>query len=76
MLAPTLVELEADLRPNALCDYLFELSQVFNRFYEACPVRRAPTPEIRASRAALCTATSGALRLGLKVLGVPVVERM
>ena len=77
LLAPTLVNLERDLRPNALCDYLFELAQIFNRFYESCPVTQAPTPELAASRAKLCAATAGALKLGLStILGIPVVDRM
>ena len=27
-------EVEEELLPNRLCSYLFELSQVFNRFYD------------------------------------------
>jgi len=74
--APTLSDLEADLKPNILCDYLFDLAQTFNRFYEACPVRNAESPELAASRAALCAATASALRVGLGILGIPIVERM
>ena len=76
LLATTLVDLETDLRPNALCDYLFELAQRFNRFYESCPVAQAETPDLVASRATLCAATAGALKLGLDILGVPVVDRL
>ncbi|MFM7313656.1 MAG: arginine--tRNA ligase, partial [Cyanobium sp.] len=35
------VEVEEELLPNRLCSYLFELSQVFNRFYDQVPVLRA-----------------------------------
>merc|ERR1712134_181970 len=38
LLSATIVDLERELRPDALCDYLFELAQIFNRFYESCPV--------------------------------------
>ncbi|KAJ1462917.1 tRNA synthetases class I (R)-domain-containing protein [Pelagophyceae sp. CCMP2097] len=76
MLTPTFAELERELRPNLLCDYLFELAQAFNRFYEACPVKDAETQELGASRATLCAATAAALKLGLTALGIPVVDRL
>ena len=77
LLTSTLVDLETDLRPNGLCDYLFELAQIFNRFYETCPVRKAETPELANSRARLCAATAGALKLGLStILGIGVVDRL
>ncbi|MFZ9217271.1 MAG: arginine--tRNA ligase, partial [Vulcanococcus sp.] len=33
-----IAEVEEELLPNRLCTYLFELSQVFNRFYDQVPV--------------------------------------
>ena len=77
LLSATIVDLEKELRPNALCDYLFELAQIFNRFYESCPVLKAESDEVRASRATLCAATAAALRLGLEeVLGIGLVDRL
>ena len=77
LLSATIVDLERELRPNALCDYLFELAQIFNRFYESCPVLKAESDDIRASRATLCAATAAALRLGLEeVLGIGLVDRL
>ena len=77
LLSATIVDLERELRPNALCDYLFELAQIFNRFYESCPVLKAESDEVRASRATLCAATAAALRLGLEeVLGIGLVDRL
>ena len=77
LLSATIVDLERDLRPNALCDYLFELAQIFNRFYELCPVLKAESDEVRASRATLCAATAAVLKLGLeKVLGIGLVDRL
>jgi hypothetical protein len=40
-------EVARDLYPNKLCEYLFELSQKFNQFYERCPVLKAETVELR-----------------------------
>jgi len=66
---------EEDLLPNRLCQYLFELSQKFNQFYDRCPVLQAEEP-LRSSRLALCDLTARTLKLGLSLLGIPVLERM
>jgi arginyl-tRNA synthetase len=70
-----IAEVEAELLPNRLCSYLFELSQVFNRFYDQVPVLRADEPA-RGSRLALCRLSADTLRLGLGLLGIPTLERM
>lgn len=64
-----------DLLPNRLCQYLFELSQKFNQFYDQCPVLKAEEP-LRTSRLVLCDITARTLKLGLSLLGIPVLERM
>ena len=65
-----IAEVEEELLPNRLCSYLFELSQVFNRFYDQVPVLKAEEPA-RSSRLALCRLTTGTLKLGLGLLGIP-----
>ena len=70
-----LQEVESDLLPNRLCSYLFELSQVFNRFYDQVPVLKAEEPS-RSSRLALCRLAADSLKLGLGLLGIPSLERM
>ena len=70
-----IAEVEDELLPNRLCTYLFELSQVFNRFYDQVPVLKAP-PEARGSRLALCRLTADTLKLGLGLLGIPTLERL
>ena len=62
-----IAEVEEELLPNRLCSYLFELSQVFNRFYDQVPVLKADS-EALASRLALCRLTADTLRLGLAEL--------
>ncbi len=64
-----------DLFPNRLCQYLFELSQKFNQFYDRCPVLQAEAP-LRTSRLALSDLTARTLKLGLSLLGIPTLERM
>lgn len=68
-------EVEQDLLPNRLCQYLYELSEKFNQFFDHCPVLRAEEP-IRTSRLVLCDLTARTLKLGLSLLGIPVLERM
>ncbi len=70
-----IAEVAEELLPNRLCSYLFELSQVFNRFYDQVPVLKAEEPA-RGSRLALCRLTADTLRLGLGLLGIPTLERM
>jgi arginyl-tRNA synthetase len=70
-----IAEVAEELLPNRLCTYLFELSQVFNRFYDQVPVLKAEAPA-RASRLALCRLTADTLKLGLGLLGIPTLERM
>ncbi len=70
-----IAEVEADLLPNRLCNYLFELSQIFNRFYDQVPVLKAEEPA-RSCRLALCRLSADTLRLGLGLLGIPSLERM
>ncbi|MGP1386377.1 MAG: arginine--tRNA ligase [Thainema sp.] len=66
---------EEELLPNRLCQYLFELSQKFNQFYDRCPVLQADEPQ-RTSRLVLCHLTAKTLKLGLSLLGIPTLERM
>jgi len=70
-----IAEVEEELLPNRLCAYLFELSQVFNRFYDQVPVLKAP-PEARGSRLALCRLTADTLKQGLRLLGIQTLTRM
>ena len=68
-------QVETDLLPNRLCQYLFELSQKFNQFYDRCPVLKAEKAQ-RTSRLVLCDLTAKTIKLGLSLLGIPVLERM
>ena len=64
-----------ELLPNRLCEYLFELSEKFNKFFENCPVLKSEEP-LRTSRLLLCDVTARTLKLGLSLLGISVLERM
>ena len=64
-----------ELLPNRLCEYLYELSEKFNKFFENCPVLKSEEP-LRTSRLLLCDLTARTLKLGLYLLGISVLERM
>jgi arginyl-tRNA synthetase len=65
-----------DYRPNLLTDYLFDLASKYATFFENCPVLRAETDQLRASRLLLCDLTARTIARGLELLGIQVVERM
>ncbi len=69
---PSVIE---DFRPNLLANYLYELSNTFHSFYEACPVLKAE-PALRASRLLLADLTARTLVHGLSLLGIRCPERM
>jgi arginyl-tRNA synthetase len=64
------------LKPHRLAGYLYELAAAFTRFFETCPVLRAPDDAVRASRLALCALTAEVLARGLDLLGIDAPERM
>jgi len=74
-LEATIVEVAQELYPNRLCQYLFELSQKFNQFYDRLPILKAPEPQ-RTQRLMLADLTARTLKLGLSLLGIQVLERM
>jgi arginyl-tRNA synthetase len=75
-LEPVLLSVAETLQPHRLTTYLFTLATAFTSFYENCPVLKAETPELRASRLTLSFATRRVLALGLELLGMGAPERM
>ncbi|MEO1144402.1 MAG: arginine--tRNA ligase [Cyanobacteria bacterium J06638_22] len=71
-----LLMIDQDLLPNRLCQYLFELSQKFNQFYDRCPILQVEDENVKTSRLILCDLTAKTIKLGLSLLGISVLERM
>lgn len=71
-----LAQAAADFKPNVLTHYLFELANRYNSFFRDCPVLKAPSEAVRASRLLLCELTARTIRQGLSLLGIATVERM
>ena len=70
-----IISIEKDLMPNRLCNYLFELCQIFNRFYDQVPILKGEM-KTKISRLTLCTLTEKILKLSLDLLGIDSLERM
>ncbi len=62
-----------EFTPHQLCTYLYELAQVFNRFYENNKVIGDEREQVRIY---LVTAYASVLYSGLNVLGIPAPDRM
>lgn len=69
------VRAAATYRPNLLCEYLFELAQVYSTFYQTVPFLKAPEG-VRESRVRLCDLTARILKQGLDLLGIEAPERI
>ena len=69
-------ETARDHRPNVLTEYLFETAKAFSAFYEACPLLKAETDELRTGRLILADLTARVMTAGLELLGIRVVDRM
>jgi len=61
--------------PNILANYLFELSQDFNSFYQSIPVLKAEE-HLKNARLKLVEAVKTVLSNGLYLLGIAVLEKM
>lgn len=62
-----------EFAPNLLCNYLFELSQKFNLFYQKQKIIGSENEEFRLK---LTEAVGNILKHGLHVLGIETVEKM
>jgi arginyl-tRNA synthetase len=62
-----------DMLPHHVCTYLYELAQVFNRFYEQ---NRVLGDEREIDRLTLVSAYAGVLKGGLKLLGIHAPDSM
>lgn len=72
-----LEEVLVDYRPNLLCNYLFELTQEFFRFYNRTDCRVVGAePDVQTSRLAMCDLMARTIKTGLALLGIKVVGKM
>ena len=62
-----------EFAPNLLCNYLFELAQKFNLFYQKHKIIGSDNEEFRLN---LTKAVGEVLKHGLQTLGIETVEKM
>jgi arginyl-tRNA synthetase len=65
-----------DFLPNLLCNYLFELAQTFNAFYQEVPILKEADESKKEFRLSLITGTAQVLENGLYLLGIETPEEM
>ncbi len=65
-----------DLAPHLVANYLLEIANLFNRFYDASPVLNADSTDVLRTRLALVQATNYVIKTGLSLLGIGCPERM
>ncbi|XP_050215690.1 arginine--tRNA ligase, cytoplasmic-like [Mercurialis annua] len=71
--AETVEEACINLLPNVLCEYLYNLSEHFTRFYSNCKVLESPE---ETSRLLLCEATAVVMRKCFSLLGIVPVYKI
>ena len=65
-----------ELTPSRLAVHVFNTAKAFNQFYNKHQVIHADTKELAKARLMLIKATGTALKTGLNLLGIDVLERM
>lgn len=63
------------LAPHHLCNYLFELAQLFNSFYQTSSILQSAGAE-RKRRILITQSTAQIIHSGLNILGIETVEKM
>ncbi len=73
-----LITLQAtnEYAPHSLAAYLYDLAQLFSRFYTECPVLSIKDSAIKESRIGLTAATAQVLKKGLYLLGIETIDKM
>jgi arginyl-tRNA synthetase len=64
------------LEPHRLCTWLFELTEIFNSFYQSCPVLSVEDESVRSSRLKLSELTRRVVVDGLDILGIESPNQM
>ncbi len=62
--------------PHILCDYLYELTQNFNTFYQKCQIAKEPDEEKKTSRIILIKLVKRQIELLCNLLAIDTVESM
>jgi arginyl-tRNA synthetase len=73
---PSILEKSAnELKPHILANYLYDLADAFNEFYQFLPVLNAEE-KIKNARIKLVESIRTVFKSGLYLLGIPILEKM
>ena len=62
--------------PAIVANYIYELTKLFNQFYNECPVLKEENETVKEFRIKLIETTASIMKNGMKCLGIEVPERM
>src|SRR5690606_11684241 len=65
-----------DYSPAVIAQFLYDLAKEYNRFYAELPIFNESDNKVQAFRVALSAQVARILRLGMKLLGIVVPEKM
>ena len=75
-LSDVLLAAAADYKPNIITSYLWDLAKAYSGFFQNCPVLKAETSSLRASRLLLSNLAADSIKLCLELLGIGTIEQM
>jgi len=75
-LEESLLAAAAEYEPSKVTAYLWDLAKTYSGFFQNCPVIRAESEPLKASRLLMCDLTARVLQRCLQLLGINTVERM
>ncbi|MDI6883079.1 MAG: arginine--tRNA ligase [Patescibacteria group bacterium] len=74
---PEIVQEAAEkFSPNLICNFIFDLAQKFNLFYQLHPIIKAESPELKEFRLTLTAVVGQILKNSLSLLGISAPEKM
>ena len=71
-----LEESASTLNPAVVANYIYDLTKVFNQFYNECPILKEENIAIKDFRIMLIVTTSSIIKNGMLCLGIDVPDRM
>jgi arginyl-tRNA synthetase len=64
------------LKPNVICNHVYETAQLFNSYYNQVPILPSENPTLRLGRLCLCTIVGQYFSIAFKHLGIQPVSRI
>jgi len=65
-----------EFNPSSICNYSFQLAQLFNTFYDAHSISKAESEEKKQLRLMMIIMTASVLRHAMKLMGIRLPEKM